>query len=105
MLDGWLEVKRLIEEDVEEATGYRRLGCPIEPMPLARTETSFHRYIGLRWSAPRPRKVTTRKSVKQTDSRPDGDEEDDDDVKQVLKPSMKLSGFVGGEWDIKGGTF
>jgi len=28
VLDGWLEVKKLIEEDIEEATGYRRSVCP-----------------------------------------------------------------------------
>lgn len=84
--DGWLEVKKLIEEDVEETDGYRR-------------------YIGLRWSAPRPRKITTRKPAKQVETLEDDQQRSEDTSKQVIRPSMNLSGFVTGEWDITGGTF
>jgi hypothetical protein len=64
------------------------------------------RYLGLRWSAPRPRKIASRKAGKQDEKSVTVEtQEADSEPKVVLRPEMTLSGYVTGEWDIHGGTF
>lgn len=70
------------------------------------TDERINRYVGLRWSEPKPRKVVSRKKGSK------GDDSDSTDevtgttgLSKILRPSMNLSGYVSGEWDIRGGTF
>lgn len=63
------------------------------------------RYVGLRWSAPKPRKTAQRKTADAGGQQPPIPESPPQDGNKVVRSGKILSGFVCAEWDIYRGTF
>lgn len=83
---GWLETSSTINVDVEATDGFRR-------------------YLGMRWSLPKPRKSGGRRNKQDSNDEASSQHEPKSNESSVLRPGKNLAGFVAGEWDIKGGTY
>lgn len=88
--DGWEQACKAFEDDKEVTEGIRR-------------------YLGVRWSAPKPRKSTSASARRASEektaqlSSPDLSQ-DPAAPDQIIKSGMNVAGFVTAEWAMKQGT-
>lgn len=61
-------------------------------------------YLGLRWAAPRPRKLIAVSDKKAAGASDTTEAENTSDQSAVLRPGKILSGYVSGEWHLTAGT-